>query len=102
VLHDILTQAVNTGLHVQLSGSRRNAFHLLVVFLRLLHLYCFGRHPTAIQGRQNMHWLSKRLWTFLTAQQIGSGSVNLQARRTYILLAAMIQDDSFSSHRVVL
>jgi hypothetical protein len=55
VLHDILKQAVNTGLHVQLSGSRRNAFHLWVVFLRLLHLYCFGRHPTAIQGRQNMH-----------------------------------------------
>ena len=52
VAHDILTQTIDTVLHVQLYNARRNLFHLLVVFLRL---ECPGCCLVVIHGRRNMH-----------------------------------------------
>jgi hypothetical protein len=50
------------------------------------------------------HWLVQAPPedTFLTSQQVGPSSIDLQARRTYILLVAMAPDHCFSSDCIIL
>jgi hypothetical protein len=52
VAHDILTQAIDAVLHVQLFDARRDLFHLLVM---LLHFECPRRRLIAMHGCRDMH-----------------------------------------------
>jgi len=52
VAHEILTQAIDAVLHVQLFDARRDLSHHLVVLLRL---ECPGRRPITIHGCRDMH-----------------------------------------------